>query len=91
MPGYYQSTFTYAGTSYPVGSMPMRHGISFRKSYVCAQCHVSFSRDEVRFYQGRVFGVPCGCASDITQLQQREREEVWRGDMSGPTTRQEDF
>ena len=91
MPGYYQSTFVYAGVTYPVGSHGTQPGVHQEKYYVCAQCHMEYRRSQVRFYRGRVYGIPCGCHKDIFQLQQREREQVWKGSMSNPSTRQEDF
>ncbi len=90
MPGYVQSTFVYSGVTYPVGSHGTVSGIHQEKYYVCAQCHQEFRRSQVRFYRGRVFGIPCGDDKDIAQLQLREREQVWKGSMSRPT-RQEDF
>jgi formate-dependent nitrite reductase cytochrome c552 subunit len=90
MPGYYQSNFSYGGTDYPVGSHFTQKGIYQQRSFVCSQCHVEFRRDQVKFYKGRVFGVPCGCHTDIYQLQRRERDTVWKGSMSN-STRQEDF
>jgi len=90
MPGYVQSTYVYGGTTYPVGSHGTKPGIYQQRYFVCSQCHMEYRRDQVKFYKGRVFGVPCGCHTDIYQLQRRERDTVWKGSMSN-STRQEDF
>ena len=45
-----------------------RPGFRFRRYYECTKCHLSFREDEVTLYQGKPYGIPCGCSRDIAQL-----------------------
>jgi hypothetical protein len=46
-------------------------GQTFQKTYECAVCRLSFKENDTTTFRGKRYGLPCGCAQDITSLLQR--------------------
>jgi len=51
----------------------IKPGISFEIHYNCVVCGKSWKESEFRLYNGKRYGVPCGCSKDIVSLQNRGR------------------
>ena len=63
------------GTNCPTGAFNVYGASSmtrgpqrFKKWYECGVCGLDFPEDQVTVFQGKVFGIPCGCYKDIEQL-----------------------
>jgi hypothetical protein len=50
---------------------PTARGFSFRRSYNCVACGLTWKEDEFQTYQGKKYGIPCGCYKDIEKLMNR--------------------
>lgn len=40
----------------------------FLRSYECTKCRSVWRENQVTFFRGKPYGVPCGCARDIVKL-----------------------
>ena len=49
-------------------------GVSFELRFVCVACSLTFKKSEVRFYNGKPYGIPCGCSNDIPSLMRKGRK-----------------
>jgi hypothetical protein len=49
-------------------------GLSFELRYVCVACSLTFKKSEVRFYNGKPYGIPCGCSNDIPRLMRKGKK-----------------
>jgi len=43
-------------------------GIKFEETRECCKCHLLWKDSECVRYNGKYFGVPCGCYKDVPQL-----------------------
>lgn len=48
-----------------------RKGVSFELTLVCSKCHLEWRESEMAMFNGKPFGIPCGCSKDIPQLASR--------------------
>jgi len=48
-------------------------GFRFERSFECIKCHLTWREDEMTVFNGKYFGIPCGCARDIPQLASKGR------------------
>jgi hypothetical protein len=46
-------------------------GLSFELRFVCVACGLTFKKSEMRFYNGKPYGIPCSCANDIPRLMRK--------------------
>ena len=49
-------------------------GVSFEKRHVCVGCSFTFKESEMRSYNGKRYGIPCGCANDIPRLMRKGKK-----------------
>jgi hypothetical protein len=49
-------------------------GLSFERRHVCVACSLTFKESEIRFYNGKPYGIPCGCANDIPRLMRKGKK-----------------
>ena len=48
-------------------------GVFMGKRDACVMCGLEFPTDQMRYWRGRAYGVPCGCYTDINREIKRER------------------
>jgi len=53
------------GTTAPV---PSAKGNMFDRTFICCKCHLPFKESDTTTFQGKIYGIPCGCSNDIRQL-----------------------
>lgn len=57
------------GLSVPLQAQGVRRGHSFRTWHNCSVCGQSFREDELEWYNGRPYGIPCTDHLDIYSMQ----------------------
>lgn len=48
-----------------------KRGFTFERYFTCSQCHLDYKEHDIQFYNGKPFGIPCGCFRDIASLQNK--------------------
>lgn len=51
-----------------------RSGFSFQTTIECSECHLQWKESEVVRFNGKYFGIPCGCSKDVPQLASKGRK-----------------
>lgn len=64
-------TIQVANVGNPKGTMGVR-------SHICVACAMAFKEDKMTRYNGKWYGIPCGCHKDIPSLRRKERNQKIR-------------
>lgn len=48
-------------------------GFYFEAYKVCVKCHLTWRESEMAVYNGKTYGIPCGCSRDIPKLMGKGR------------------
>lgn len=68
-----QTSETIDGTTYTYAIDGTYGPRTWNKWYRCVLCALSFPENKVQFFQGKAYGVPCGCYKDIPDLRRKGR------------------
>lgn len=66
------TTVTYDGVDYLVAEDGNPPGSMYIRAERCFECSLAFRRNQMKYFRGKWYGVPCGCFRDISSILKRE-------------------
>lgn len=63
---------------YKLDVIGVKPGVSFQRSYGCFECGQWFPEEDIEWFRGKPYGVPCGCNADIESILRQENAREMR-------------